>query len=149
MQSRHVRHIVAGLFVALLSVGSAACLQDLLNQFSPSSSTNKSNNTTSGFRVTNVIAGVDTSSQSGTCPRRFTFTGTITVSEAGTVTYKWERSDGSATPTETMTFAGASSQTAVNAWDVSTSGSSWQRLRILTPNETYSAQANITVSCSQ
>lgn len=140
------RPFATAALVLTLSVGSSACLQNLLDLFAPSSTT-KTSETAAGIRVTAVTAGVDTASFSGSCPKRFTFTGTITASEPGQVTFKWERSDGSATAVETMAFAGAGSQTASNAWDVTKSTTGWQRLHVLTPNDLTSNDARVTMVC--
>ena len=146
MRRARVRHIGIAALVLALSISSVGCLDGLLNQFAPTSTT-KTSTSTSGIRVTAATAGVDLASFSGSCPKRLTFTGTITASEAGQVTYKWERHDGSATPTETMTFSAGSSQTASTVWDVSPSTSGWQRLHILTPNDLTSNEARIAVTC--
>jgi hypothetical protein len=143
-----VRHSGIAALVLTLSVSSVACLGlgDLLNQFAPTGTTKTSASTT-GLRVTAATAGVDVSSFSGPCPKRLTFTGTITASEAGEVTYKWERHDGSAAPTQTMTFNAGSSQTVSTVWDVSPSTSGWQRLHVVTPNDLTSNEARIIVTC--
>jgi hypothetical protein len=136
---------IAALVLAL-SVSSTACFGGLLDQFAPSSTT-KTSTTVAGIRVTAASAGVDIASFSGSCPKRMTFTGTISASEAGQVTYKWERHDGSATPIETMTFNAGSTQTTSTAWDVSPSTTGWQRLHVLTPNDLTSNDARIVVTC--
>ena len=146
MRRSAVRHTGVAALVLTLSVSSVACLDGLLNQFAPSGTT-KTSTPVTGIRVTAATAGVDVSSFSGSCPKRLTFTGTITASEAGQVTYKWERHDGSAGPTQTMTFNAASSQTASTVWDVSPSTSGWQRVHVLTPNDLTSNDAHVIVTC--
>jgi hypothetical protein len=100
------------------------------------------------FAVTSVTANVDPPSFTGACPKRFDFSAVITVNGPGTVTYTWERSDGASAPTESIDFAAAGSQTVTADWTVGTSGSRWRRLRILTPNEMVSNQANFTLTCT-
>ena len=146
MRPAGARNIGIATLALSLSVSSIACLDGLLDQFAPSGTTKTSASVT-GIRVTAASAGVDLSSFSGACPKRLTFTGTITASEAGQVTFKWERHDGSAAPTETMTFAAGSAQTTSIVWDVSASTSGWQRLHVLTPNDLISNDARIVVTC--
>lgn len=125
----------------LAAVMATACS----NFLSPSEPT-PAPDTGATFKVTAAAAGVDSSSSSGPCPRRVTFTGTITTNAAGAVTYKWERHDGAASPNTTMTFAGAGSQTNTITWE--TSGSGWQQLHVLSPNDVKSNQAAVSVSCT-
>lgn len=146
MRRSCVRHVGMTVLVLALSVSSVACLDSFLDLFSPSSTTEPTSST-AGIRVTAAAAGVDVSSFSGPCPKRLTFTGTITASAAGQVTYKWERHDGSAAATQTMTFNAGSSQTTSAVWDVSPSTSGWQRLHVLTPNDLTSNDARVIVTC--
>lgn len=137
--------------VALLCLPAAACADLFDNLFKPSSegggSESGGTTTTTGVRVTAVTAGVDSGLFAGTCPKRFTFTGTITASEPGTISYKWERSDGTATPLETLIFTGSGSLTVVNAWDVASTGNGWARVKTMSPNEVTSNQAGFTLTC--
>jgi len=110
-----------------------------------------------GFAINSVTASVDPSSFTGLCPKTFNFSAVIEVNGPGTVTYQWERSDGSTGPTESITFAeaGAQAQTVTRSWTtlgsssggVWTSYSGWQRVHILTPNDTFSNKANFTLNC--
>ena len=99
------------------------------------------------FRVTNATVSVTPSTIAASCPYTFTCTVTITVTAAGTVTYRWERSDGGYSPTQTMTFTGAGSQTAITGWPRETTGTHWVRVRVLTPNELVSNQASFNLTC--
>lgn len=134
-----------------LALSTVACGDLFNNLFKPSSESGSNSDPTtpapSGFRVTAVTAGVDSGAFSGACPRRFTFTGTITASEPGTVTYKWERSDGTTTPIETVIFAGSGSLTVVNAWDVPTTTDGWAQVKVMSPNDATSNQAKFVAIC--
>ncbi len=99
------------------------------------------------FRVTDVSASVSPTNIATTCPKIFTCTVTITANGPGTVTYRWENSDGGYSPTQTMTFSAAGSQTAYNAWARDATGDYWVRVRVLTPNELVSNQAGFTLTC--
>ncbi len=140
-------HVTALLGITVLAMAALACDQ-LLSPFRPSStSSSTTGSTTVAFKITTVTAIVDNTSSNGTCPVRFTFTGTLSSNDAGTVTYKWERSDGSATPTETMAFPNATSLTASNTWEIGSSISGWQRLHVLTPNDVFSNAVNVQLTC--
>ena len=102
-----------------------------------------------GFAVTSVTASVTPSSFTGACPKTFNFSAVITVNGPGTVTYKWERSDGAIAPDESITFAAAGSQTVTDSWTIGISYSGWERVHILTPNDSLSNQANFTLTCEE
>ncbi len=92
------------------------------------------------FTVTGVTAAV--SPQSGTtCPATFKFSGTITANQAGTVTYRWERSDRSSAPLNYLTFTSPGSKTVTDSWTRSFATSGWERLQILAPESLTSNQA--------
>ncbi len=99
------------------------------------------------FAVTNVTAQVTPSSSSGSCPKTFSFSATITVNKAGTVQYKWERSDGASGSVETLTFAGPGSKTVTDSWNLGTAGTHWKRVRIVSPNAMVSNKAQFSLSC--
>ena len=101
------------------------------------------------FAVTSVTASVTPSYFYGTCPKMFNFSAVITVNGPGTVTYKWERSDGAIAPDESITFAAAGSQTVTDSWTIGISYSGWERVHILTPNDSLSNQANFTLTCEE
>lgn len=99
------------------------------------------------FEVTNVQVSVNPTSYTGVCGKQFDFTAQITVIGSGTVTYKWERSDGSDVAQEAANFAGPGTQNVTSSWNVSSDGTYWQQLHILGPNEVLSNQATFTVDC--
>ena len=73
--------------------------------------------------------------------------GNITTNGPGSVTYRWERSDGATGQTETLNFTGAGTQTVTNSWQLSANGSFWERVHVLTPNDTSSNDASFTNNC--
>jgi hypothetical protein len=92
------------------------------------------------FQVT--YATVSVSPSYNTCGTdTYTFTGSITATAAGTVRYTWERSDGAWSPEETVYFNGAGTQTVSNTWAMNASYSGWQRLHVISPNDTVSNMA--------
>ena len=99
------------------------------------------------FAVTSVTASVSPPAFIGACPHLFTFSAIISVNGPGTVTYKWERSDGASAPVQSLTFVAAGSQVVTDSWDLGTAGSKWERVRILTPNSTVSNDAVFALTC--
>jgi hypothetical protein len=86
---------------------------------------------------------------SNTCPQTFTFNGTITTNGAGSVTYRWERSDGTLGPIQSLPFAFAGTQNvAPDSWSVNSTMAGWARLQIISPNSLLSPQANFTLNCA-
>ncbi|MCX6539316.1 MAG: hypothetical protein NT151_10365 [Acidobacteria bacterium] len=136
--------------IVALAVAATAC-SELLNPFKPSSTTSNSGSTStttsSAFAITTATVVVDNSALNVTCPGNVTFTATLTSNKDGVIAYKWERSDGSATATQTLTFPSATSLTAVNTWQVPATTSAWQLLHVVTPNDISSNPVNFTVTC--
>ena len=104
-------------------------------------------NCTSPAIVTLVSVSINPTAFTGTCPHTFHFTGIIRTSAAGTVTYRWERSDGNS-DTRTLTFSAAGDQTIESGdFKAGSSGTYWARLHVLTPNDKVSNQATFTLTC--
>ncbi|MCU0520144.1 MAG: protein kinase [Anaerolineae bacterium] len=99
------------------------------------------------FEVTNVQVNANPTSYSGVCAKLFELTAQITVGGSGTVTYKWERSDGAEVAEETIDFAGPGTQEVTSSWNLGADGSYWQRLHVLAPNDVLSNQATFTLDC--
>lgn len=102
------------------------------------------------FEVTAASVSVDQSSFRGTCPVRFTFSADITANAAGTVEYRWVRSDGVTGPTQTLNFNSAGTKTVETTWDL-TAGiheGLWEKVEILSPNSLSSNQATFSAYCS-
>ncbi len=101
--------------------------------------------TANTFRVTGANTVVNNAAP-GACPYAFVFTSTIAVNQAGTVTYHWVRDDGSiSSPSESLTFSAAGSQTATYTWNLGASGTSWVKIFIESPNNQEWNQ--VTVTC--
>jgi hypothetical protein len=100
------------------------------------------------FSVTSVEASVKPTA-ARQCPAEFNFTGSITTNGAGSVTYRWERSDGGMGIVQTLSFAGAGTQTLTNSWTLSPPGANtyWEVVHVLTPNDMTSSQATFTLMC--
>ena len=100
------------------------------------------------FSVTGVTANTDPATFTGACPKTFTFSAAITANGPGTVTYRWERSDGGSSDVQSITFNAAGTKTIMLQWELSTSSSGWYRVHVLTPNNAVSNQAYYTLNCS-
>jgi Carboxypeptidase regulatory-like domain len=100
--------------------------------------------------VVRASVSVDPTTYTGSCPAVFTFTGTISSAVAGTVTYRWLRSDGATAPVETIAFAEPGTQTVTTTWTLSPATfNGWQRLSLISPTSAVSNQANFTLTCTQ
>lgn len=96
--------------------------------------------------VTGATASVSPSSYSGDCPGAFAVSADLTA-PAGTITYRWERSDGTTGSAETLTFSGAGTLSVTDTWQLSATGPHWERVHVLTPNDLFSNQATFTNDC--
>ena len=104
-------------------------------------------NCTSPAIVTIASVNINPTAYTGSCPHTFNFNGTIVTNAPGTVTYRWERSDGTG-ETRTLNFASASSQTVQSGdFKSGSSGTFWARLHVLTPNDKVSNQAQFVLTC--
>ncbi len=100
------------------------------------------------FSVTSVIANTSPSTFTGACPKTFTFNATITATGPGTVTYRWERSDGGYSDVQSITFYEAGTKTTTLQWELSTSASGWHRIHVLTPYDAASNPVYYTLNCA-
>jgi hypothetical protein len=99
------------------------------------------------FSVIVVTASVNPPSYSGDCPLNIYSEAAITVNGPGTVSYRWEDSEGGIKPTENVYFSSAGSQSVGTWWPVGKSATLWVRLHVLSPNDTSSNQASFKVNC--
>lgn len=100
-----------------------------------------------GALAVSATAGVSPSNYTSDCPGTFDLSGAITANGASTVTYRWERNDGVASPTKTLTFTGAGSQTVTHSWQIDATGSFWVWIHVLTPIDRTSGVAYFTNRC--
>jgi hypothetical protein len=96
-----------------------------------------------------ATASVSPASYTGICPALFTFTGVITSTAPGPVTFTWDRSDGATSPNVTLNFTAPGSQTVTDTWTLSPTSpfTGWERVHVLTPNAVVSNQASFTLTC--
>ncbi len=109
------------------------------------------------FAVTGVTTTVNPANYSGPCTDAggkridFQFSADITTNAAGTVTYKWERSDNANAPEQSLTFASAGTKTVTTTWsrwfNPGDNATGWERIYVNNPNHQAFSEANFTVAC--
>jgi len=99
------------------------------------------------FAIIGVTASVDPQFFTGACPKSYICSAIISANGPGTVTYRWERSDGGSSPLQTASFAAAGPLAVTTGWARNTTGNHWVRVRTVSPNEVLSNQANFTLDC--
>jgi hypothetical protein len=103
-----------------------------------------------GLQVVEAILRADPFDYVGPCPARITFSGRISVTGSGTVSYRFLRSDGASAPIQTLTFDGSGSQDISTTWDLGGAGfnySGWEQIQILEPQALTSNQATFSIQC--
>jgi hypothetical protein len=105
------------------------------------------------FAVIGTLAYSVPGDYSGACPATFGFTANITASDAGTVTFKWESSDGSNDSGNlNLTFGAAGPQSVSTTWKLGTPGQTitdhWMRVHTLSPTDVTSNNAIFTLRCN-
>jgi len=141
------------LAIAVTILATAAC--NGANPFSASTTPTTGTTGTTGtttptpvtFAVTAAVLTVDNPSVNVTCPATVNFTANVTSNKDGVIVYNWERSDGSATPTQTLTFPAATSLNVSGTWQITSTYSGWQRLHVLSPTDLASNSGTFTVTC--
>ena len=100
-----------------------------------------------GFQATDIKIGVNPPSYTGACPTTFTFTAQIFAQGTGNITYRWERSDGAISQVGTALIGASGSATVSTTWQLGVSGTFWEAVHVLTPNDVVSAKASFTLNC--
>jgi hypothetical protein len=100
------------------------------------------------FAVTSVNMTSSPASYNGACPTTLTIKADITVSAPGTVTYRWERSDGTTSNKKSITFDSKGTKTVQFDWDVNSTDTHSFRVYIDQPNNQWFGPLNVDVTCS-
>jgi len=118
-------------------------------------STGTSPSPASALQIWDQTASAKTGSPS--CPTIVTFEGLITYSGSGNLTYRWDLWDGTSSDTQGLSLSGPANVPGIAvrgtasvpgyAKTVSTGGSYWAKLHILTPFDAVSTPGSITVTC--
>ena len=103
---------------------------------------------TPSFKAVASVTPPTTSSKC-TTPASFTYSGTLTATEQGTVKYQWVYSSGKPGPVQTVGFTGAGRKT-VSGGTVKAekAGKGWAEIKMLSPVAQTSNEATYTLTCS-
>ena len=107
--------------------------------------------------VTEVVMNTDTTEYyADICPKRLTFSGTISVDNPGLVSYRFVRSDGASESIRTLMFEEPGSKSVNTVWSVGNSiyaniqtFDGWVRLEVLEPQRQQSNNAEFILTCGQ
>ncbi len=125
--------------------------QSHLFPFSAAPSPTPTTSTSTSFHVIEAIVRADPFNFSGVCPVTITFSGRISAVGAGTVSYRFIRSDGASAPIETLTFNGSGSQDVTETWRLGGPAftfSGWEAIRVIDPTALDSAHATFRIVCT-
>jgi hypothetical protein len=108
--------------------------------------------TSSVFAVVSVTTTVDDDNvTSSTCPYEFTWTAKIKVNKGGTITYHWDRSDGTSGSSTDLDFSSAGSQTVTDTWSLGAASNTyniWERIYIDDPNHQAFPKVTAKLKCN-
>ena len=118
----------------------------------PSQINGKTLNVTSAETIVTAVATetVPPADLTHECPYEITFSSIITVNGPGEVRYKWEKSDMGNEPEESIIFDSGSSREISTKWKLEGAGTNyvgWARVKITSPNELTSNQAEYSLLC--
>ncbi len=99
------------------------------------------------FSVNKVLLTADPPTYDGACPKTLTFQGTISANKAGSVIYKWERSDLTVSADQVVEFVGSGTKTISTTITQSESVDGWTRLKITSPTQIESDKATYVIKC--
>ena len=109
------------------------------------------------FAVSGVTTTVNPANYSGPCTdpggKRidFAFSADITTNAAGTVTYRWERSDNASGSEQSLTYTSAGTKTVTTTWsrwfNPGDNATGWERIYVNNPNHQAFSEANFSVTC--
>ncbi len=97
--------------------------------------------------VTQVLVTVTPESESGACPKKFVYTGRISASGTGQVTYRWVSSDNPMGIVQNTYFQRPGSKIIKLPKDYNASGSYWASLEIIAPTPMASNRATCRLTC--
>ncbi len=103
------------------------------------------------FAVTSVSTDASPAAYAGACPVVINFTAKITVNKAGTIKFRWERSDGAHGPWQELDYGSAGHKTVSTTWTLGGPGvnySGWQRIYVDDPNNQGFGKADFSIACS-
>ena len=100
------------------------------------------------FRVVEATLNAAPVTHTGPCPATIRFSGRISaIGGAGTVTYRFVRSDGATGPIQTVAFSGPASRDVTTTWLLGASYEGWEQIVILEPQDLKSNRAGFSLTC--
>jgi serine/threonine-protein kinase len=143
-----IASIATAAVVAIAAVATAVTLKDRKDQTNLSGSSQAAAVTPSFKAVANVTPPVAASQCTTTTA--FTYTGAVSATEPGTVTYQWVYSSGKPGPVETVSFPGPGHQTVTGETvKTKTSGSGWAEIKMISPAPQTSDKATYKLLCNK
>ena len=107
----------------------------------------------SGEGIGQVTVAATPHSFSGRCPAHVRFTAKIEVDKYPMIlNVQWERSDGAKGPVKIIKVpsAGTKSVTAVDSWQIGTSGDVWEKIRVRSGNTDITSDSpTVTIKCGR
>ncbi len=104
-----------------------------------------------GFRIIELGARASERTYRGPCPVTLRFRGRISVAGgAGTVSYKWQRSDGASAPLETIDFSRPGTEDIESTWRIGGPGmryEGWKQIETFDPASQTSNRASFSIQC--
>jgi hypothetical protein len=102
--------------------------------------------------ITEAFLVAEPNQYQGDCPITVRFSGRISAAGgAGTVSYRFLRSDGASAPIQVLHFSEPGSQEVRTEWQIGGPGttySGWQSIKISDPQDTESPQASFSIQCN-
>lgn len=108
----------------------------------------------SGFRVADVELRADPFNYRGHCPVKIEFSGRVSVIGSGTVSYRFQRSDGAKGPVQTLHFSESGSQRVTTTWQLGGANPNFQPFKgaetlvILAPDGGEPKTASFQIYCN-
>jgi hypothetical protein len=84
----------------------------------------------------------------GKCPTTINFKGTISVSQACDVKYKFVRSDGGIAPENTLKFTAPGAKPVSTTWQIGRDYAGWEAVQVLSPVSVQSNKAAFDIKCA-
>jgi hypothetical protein len=103
---------------------------------------------TPAFAVTGAGVYMQHYGIDSTCPYTAEFRADIVTTGPGTVTYHWVYSNGTSSPTATLTYSAAGTQTVTSHWTMNASTNGSAAIYIDQPNHQQFAAASFTLNCT-
>ena len=142
-----------GVILTLLAAGGGVSAWNALLKPTPTPWIDVGDTKEPGFHVVEVSLRADPFDYEGPCPVTVVFSGRISVAGgAGTVSYRFLRSDGASAPIQNLVFDAPTTKDVEDIWTLGgpekTYTGGWEAIKIYDPEETESPHAEFTLRCT-